>query len=171
MLLRRHAILFHRSRVDVVRIVWNRAALLSEISPSRALCDHHLHHGNSSLTFPLHGRTLLGVRSPVTTAGVIVGNRFNRSIPCRDRGRRGGWRPYRLFVHSEAAVTQIAAAIARWRPEPLISLLFHGVSQSVHEGDVPVDSLISGETNDCWNFRTRCLRFGRNRFQAFRAGN
>jgi hypothetical protein len=119
MLLRCHAILFHPSRVDVVCIVWNRVALLSQISPNRILCDHHLHHGNSSLAFPLHSRALLGVRSPVTTTGAMVGNRSNRSIPSCDRRRRGRWSPYRLFVHSEAAVTQIAVAVGQWSSEPI----------------------------------------------------
>jgi hypothetical protein len=54
-----YAILFHPFRLDIVRAVWSRIGLLSEVPSNRALFNQYVDRGNIGLALPLYSRNLL----------------------------------------------------------------------------------------------------------------
>jgi hypothetical protein len=102
-----YAILLHRSRLDIVRLVRHRIALFSKISSNGTLRDQHLNNCNTGLVLSLDGLTLPGTKNRYAMDGAMVWNRTDWSILSRNRCRRIDWGAGRLLVHSKAAAPQI----------------------------------------------------------------
>src|SRR5580704_2183437 len=105
------AILSYRSPLALVGLVWNRFALLSEISSDRVLCDNYFDRSNRSLATAFDCGAVLGSKGWLTTNRAVVWNCIDSSVRSRNRFGHVDWSVRWLSANSKATAPQVAGAI------------------------------------------------------------